>query len=357
MTNRLKEIFSDEEISFEVSIKPIEEVDSVELHRAIQKVWNEGSSVEINGKFLLTTKMISGENRYPKEKNKRVERVDISPQTETFPIPLKTEYGEKTLLFKRYNTIDKVISETDRNELIYLKIEFIKNTTKTNFSYELQYNVASTVKEIFEGYNTLISFIKMIFNDNQNQESYEEYKIIDDLKKSLLRAEMLFKKLDLLEKEFKISFNPKDINEIEDSLEMVEELYLLFIKNVKIRLNERLNDLESTGSITNEEFEIGKKINITFISDREYNIFGKKIPIYTANLVSNAIIKDIKTDIDGMKKIIYSDTDSTPMYISYRAFKTIDEAKNELENMQFNREEYEEALTIYEHRISITELK
>lgn len=351
MTNRLKEIFSDEEISFEGSIRPIESGGSEELYRAIQKVWKEGRPVEVSENFILNTKMISGESKYPKEKNQRVERVDISPQTETFSIPLKTEYGEKTLLFKRYTTIDKVISETDRNELIYLKIEFIKNTTKTNFSYELQYNLASTVKEIFEGHNTLISFINIIFNNDQNQESHEDYKTIEAVKKSLLRAEVLFKKLDLLEKKFKISFNPKDINEIEDSLEMVEELYFLFIKNVKIRLNERLNDLESTGSITYDEFEIGKKINITFISDREYNIFGKKIPIYTANLVSNAIIKDIKTDIDGMKKIIYSDTDSTPMYISYRAFKTIDEAKNELEIMMNDIEKYEQALTLEEYMI------
>ena len=42
-------------------------------------------------------------------------------------------------------------------------------------------------------------------------------------------------------------------------------------------------------------------------------------------------MKDIQKNDDGTLKILYGDTDSKPMYISFSAFETIEEAKQELD--------------------------
>lgn len=48
-------------------------------------------------------------------------------------------------------------------------------------------------------------------------------------------------------------------------------------------------------------------------------------------------------------KIYYGDVDSNPMYISYRAFKTEEEASQELKTILEREESYAKALTFGEH--------
>ena len=56
-------------------------------------------------------------------------------------------------------------------------------------------------------------------------------------------------------------------------------------------------------------------------------------------------MKDIKECDDGTVKILYGDTDSKPMYISFSAFKTKEEAEQEGDNILQHDEVYINALT------------
>jgi len=98
--------------------------------------------------------------------------------------------------------------------------------------------------------------------------------------------------------------------------------------------------------------EAGSKLDITFISKIEYTMYGQKISVHTANLLSNAIVKQFEENEDGSKKILYDDTDSQPMYISYMGFKTIDEAKKEMSTIMEHKERYTDALTFNEYMSS-----
>ena len=66
--------------------------------------------------------------------------------------------------------------------------------------------------------------------------------------------------------------------------------------------------------------------------------------LHTANLMVNALVKDIQKNDDGTVKILYGDTDSRPMYIAFSAFRTIEEAEQEMNNIMANNEVYENAL-------------
>ena len=57
------------------------------------------------------------------------------------------------------------------------------------------------------------------------------------------------------------------------------------------------------------------------------------------------MVKDIQKCDDGTVKILYGDTDSKPMYISFSAFKTSQEAKRELDTILEHDEIYVNALT------------
>lgn len=61
------------------------------------------------------------------------------------------------------------------------------------------------------------------------------------------------------------------------------------------------------------------------------------------------IIKKIEKTEDGSTKILYGDSDSQPMYISYMGFKTVDEAKQEMKIVMEHKDRYVDALTFNEH--------
>ena len=128
----------------------------------------------------------------------------------------------------------------------------------------------------------------------------------------------------------------------------IDELYLLLCEKRVVRLNAKLTDTNSTSmTMSNPErsLSIGSKIALTFISSIEFNFLKQSVTLHTANLLINALVKDIQECDDGTVKIMYGDTDSKPMYISFSAFETSEEAKRELDTILQHEEIYVNALT------------
>ena len=98
-----------------------------------------------------------------------------------------------------------------------------------------------------------------------------------------------------------------------------------------------------------KEIEIGSKLELTFSSKAEFRLYGQTIMLYTANILSNAVVKNVEQTTDGKVKILYHDTDSEPMYISYTAFKSEEERESELKVIMEHREKYVNAPTVAEY--------
>jgi len=276
-------------------------------------------------------------------------------ETEDVPIVVNTKHGEKTVLFKCYHTTNETVLETGENEIVYFKIVFIKGTPNITFTYRTQPQLAKTIKDIVESYNTTIALLNNLFKDDDKQELSDEYTFIHDTRESFIELESFFSRLYLIEQELGLSFSPAKIGDTENDEEELEELYLLLIEKKVIRLNAKLTATESTGITMKAGYnlpEAGSKLDITFISKIEYTMYGQKISVHTANLLSNAIVKQFEENEDGSKKILYDDTDSQPMYISYMGFKTIDEAKKEMSTIMEHKERYTDALTFNEYMSS-----
>ena len=96
---------------------------------------------------------------------------------------------------------------------------------------------------------------------------------------------------------------------------------------------------------TDTPLSIGGKIALTFLSTIEFNFLKQTVTLHTANLLVNALVKDIQECDDGTVKILYGDTDRKPMYISFSAFKTKEEAEQEGDNILQHDEVYINALT------------
>lgn len=358
MSNKLKDIFSNKMVDYEgkLNFKDIES--HKEFLKALETVQNEGRGVEVNGVTSMTTKVKDGKMEYPFLKHKEITKLVVGPSTEDVEIVLNTKHGEKIILFNRYKTTNKIILETEKNEVVYFKFEFIKNTTNITFTYRAQPHLAKTVKEIVEKYNTALALLNTMFIQEDNHDLSGKYILIHNMKEYLLRLESFFKKLYLLELELSILFSPQQFNNMESDIVRLEELYLLLVEKRVIRLNRKLKETESTSvkmKFEAHKIEVGSKIDLTFNGETEYTIYGQKISIHTANLLSNAIIKTVKEDEEGITKVLYGDTDNQPMYISYMGFNTADEASQELKNIMKHKEKYTEALTLNEQIEKIIE--
>ena len=128
----------------------------------------------------------------------------------------------------------------------------------------------------------------------------------------------------------------------------IDELYLLLCEKKVVRLSAKLTSISSTTvSMNNAEasLSIGDKIALTFVGSIEFNFLNQSVTLHTANLLINALVKDIQECDDGTVKVLYGDTDSKPMYISFSAFQTSEEAKRESETILQHEGIYVNALT------------
>ena len=113
-------------------------------------------------------------------------------------------------------------------------------------------------------------------------------------------------------------------------------------------MNAKLTSTDSMSvdmKYTETPLTIGSKIVLTFLSDIKFNFLKQTITLHTANLLINALVKDIQKSDDGTVQILYGDTDSKPMYISFSAFETVEEARHEENTILQHDEIYVNALT------------
>jgi hypothetical protein len=355
MANKLKNIFTDKILNYGLKIQFKDKKSYEEFLKAQQVVRDEGKAVRVEGINSFVTAVSDGEMVYPLLETDNPLGCIITPSKEDTPYNVKTEYGEKTVLFERYETNHEIIFETKKNEIIYFKINFIKNTNKVTLTYKMQLNNAKTIKNIADSFNIAIAFFNSFFMVDNSKNSDDVYKSINSVKESFSKSEALFKRLYLIEQEFSISFDPTQISEFDNDRDSINELYFLLIEKKAIRLNAKVG---STGHITGkiesvtEKVEIGAPLELTFQDIIEYTIYDQKISIFTANLISNIIVKEVKEDEDGTIKVLYGDIDSLPMYISYTGYKTYEEAIHEQEIIMDHKKKYEAALTIRDYIIN-----
>ena len=158
-------------------------------------------------------------------------------------------------------------------------------------------------------------------------------------------------KIKLNRRRNKRFFDPSKSN-IKENVQDVEELYLLLIEK---KLFGRMQLIDRNNKSHLNLISISRnrtKFALTFIRKVTYTICEQNITIHTANLLYNAIIKEIIKNESGEMKVLYDDTDSAPMYISCTGYKSQEEAIIEQDLIIKDKErtkKYEEALTVIEY--------
>lgn len=349
MGNKLKEIFSDAPIDMGGNIRFENEDAYKKFLEALDIVWEEGKAVELEGVSSISTKIKSGKYEYPFLEHDKLKQVVIAPSPEMIDISVSTELGEKKLCLCRYHTANKIVLETDKKAIIYMKMSVQKGTSQNTFSYRVQTELAKTIDEIVESYVVAVAFINSLFVDDANGTA-EELELIRNTKNYFSKALDYFKRVQRIEKELEVQFNPSVQNEDESDGQELEELYGLLFENMAFRYNAKLTSKDGIEIAEKlKGIEVGNKLELTFGNKAEFQLYGQTIMLYTASILINAVVKSVEETPDGNVKILYDDTDSEPMYISYTAFKLEDEREQEIKTIMEHREKYINAPTVAEY--------
>lgn len=350
MGNKLKSIFSNEEISFGGKINFKDQESYEQFLVALKTVQEEGKAVQVKGINSVETLIRNGKSEYPIEENDNICDFVVTPSTDEVSFELDTDYGEKKFVLKRYQINKGIVLETSENAIVFLKLFFEKGTMKSKICYHVQLENAKNVKELIESYSVVLSFFNKLFKEDIKKS--EGGVTINTMKQYFEKSIEGYKKLEFVEKEFGVTFAPKVLSQNEETWVDLEEVYLMLKEKEVIRLNAKVNDTETTGMKVSQQAEnikVGDALDITFVTNVEYSLWNIKITLFAANLLSNAIVKEIKEATDGELKILYGSEDSRPMFISYKGFKTEGEAKEEMNNIMNHKDDYTNALTVAGH--------
>lgn len=351
MANKIRDIFSDDMYNIEGKIRFRDEEAHKKFLSALDIVQAEGRVVPVEGITSLSTKIVDKNTKYPIAEDDNIIDVVVGPSIENVSIPVLTRNGEKNVEFGRYFTNECIILEAKKHAIVWFKFIIPKDKSKHRVSYKVQFQHAQSIEEVVDEFELAEAFLSKLYKQEDKEPDETGMVAVKDIKKYFATSADFLRRLVAVEQELGVKNSPCDLADLtEESRLDVEELYLLLCKKQIMRLNAKLTASDSTMvemAKRNEALKIGDSIKLTFTGTTEYTMPSQKITLHTANLLQNAIIKDIQTDSDKVK-ILYGDTDSKPMYISFSAFKTQPEAKQECEKIIEHEDLYINAQTVIE---------
>ena len=347
MSNDLKSVFSNEKLDMGGKLK-FRDIESKNKYlKALEAVFEEGKVVEVEGISEISTSMKSGDISYPLSVYTEPSHFIVGPSVEPVTLTVNTKQGKRDVLLRRYCINKGIVLETDNDAVIYMKILVEAKKIKTmTFSIRFQPEKANTIADVIESINVALGTINYCFapDDSDNLLSGA-----DDLQRMIQLfhgALSIFEKLNQLEDELHISFKPAEVGDINEIYQDVNELFFLLVKKRTIRQNAKLTKdahTEITLASDISDLKVGASIDLTFINKMAYSICNQHILVYTANLLSNAVVKSISTDDNGKTVVLYEEIDSKPIFISYTGFKTEEEALTEEESIMKNKDMYVKA--------------
>ncbi len=353
MANKLKDIFSNKPVGYSGVISFEDSTAYNNFNNALNEVWTKGKVVPVDGIKGLALCIQDNEKQYPITHDyAKISNVIVAPSPDTFSLELKKEDKVIEIIGRRYKTETKMITDFSCGNALNCHFEYKLDTSEITYSFKPSPTNAKTIEEIYSSYESGILLLEKIFLpknwDNSHPKAVRDFYKVEHIKKSFATMASVFRKLHEIEKEFELNFLPKDIVVTKEFCEDIEELYEFIVAKNTLKHRDNLKSFTTHDmGIANDtgEFKVGMKILLHFLSEHVYDLMHNKITVYIVSVLLNAKIKEIvyHSDSGEISNIIYEGSDSSPLYMSYSAFKTEEDAKQELKTIHDNIDRYKNA--------------
>lgn len=349
MPNKIKDIFSDDMFNFSGTLHFSDNEAYKNFLSALEIVYAEGRVVQVEGVTSVSTTVGHLGAKFPLEEKTNITRFLVGPAVDPVPITLDVDGKEKVITLLRSQIKDKVILRSKPDSVVAFNFTFLPGENKHVLNYTVHFEKAKNISDVADSFSIAAALLAYFYNREENTASENSTISISYIKEYFRRYKSFFKRLSAIERKLSFSISPNLLNDLSSEEQHdIDELYLLLCEKKVVRLNAKLTSTSLTSvTVSNIEnsLSIGSKFSLTFTSSMEFNFLKQTVALHTANLLINALVKEIQKSDDGTVKILYGDTDSKPMYISFSAFKTIEEAERESDTILQHDEIYVNALT------------
>ena len=349
MGNKLKDIFNENEVQNTLRVSFADEKAGKAFAASLQKVYQTGEPQKIEGIEKITAGCTDGTGHYAKDQMADAADIMIYPNKKEETFPVQTKYGEQMLELLSYAVEDGVVIETKEDFPVDVWLRMDRKTESCQFKFQYKPSRSESIEQIVKSYVTLYAYLKKVFLVKEEDKEYLQW---SEICKQFENEITFFEKAWAVEKRLGQTFVTsymKSASEEEwrECVLDIEELYTTLILGKAARLAAKLNATEQTCVYLekDQQMETGKSIELTFTGKVTYRIFGEEISLYTANLLCNAVVKEVRHSAENGKKTMvwYGDKDSNPMYLAYTVHQTEDAAKQEAGQIMEHAERYRNA--------------
>ena len=345
MNNPLREIFNNEDPEYKGKLFFETEAARNEFAQTIGAINNSEEAIEIEGIKKIEHYLESGKSKFQLDTHNEIIKLFVYPHCEDVPYEVDTGYGKYIFNLKRFKKEKEIVLKNDEKDVVHIRVtidNISEGKDKMNFhlNYKLNPKNAENIEDIIKSYNAFQELLKAVtksdFRDNNLS--------------TLRKFESQWKRVYEIEKKIGINFNPANINDSVEDRNNIEEIYILLINQLPVRIN--LKDMTSKftpdSSFKKEDYKIGSEMGLSFTDEARYTVFGETISFVRQNYIFNSVIEtmDYNTDINEYT-VKYVGTESNPLYsvcVGYLSYDDIPEI------IDFNQEyeRYSDAKTINE---------
>ncbi|MBQ9927332.1 MAG: hypothetical protein IJO65_05100 [Lachnospiraceae bacterium] len=348
MGNKLKDLFTEEPDELTGIIHFANRDSYQKFVDKMDEVYVDGKPARVDGIKSIQFNMNDGDNQYQIEEQKHIKQVIVYPYQEEINIPIEFRGKQEQFVFHRKILQDKIELVTPVGAIVEVLIVLDTKKENVRLTYTTYDERAKDIQELIYAYERMFALIDSLYAKDFNNDEKNRMQLY--FKESI----SYFQRLEELSMSLGICIEPALIKSEKDSQGMIERLYLLCVKKRKIRSNDRLNSISEVSVM---ECEVGQEILTTHIYKEDYDLFNKKVTIYTVSCMFNAIVSKIEKDKEGTMKIYFTDSDIKPMYRSYSAHMTLQEAEKEREGLFDCIDQYRDAKKFLEQFEEILENK
>jgi len=353
MPNLLKNIFSHDEVKYQGTLKFKNRDAQKQFCEALETAYKEGRLVDVDGVEAITTNINSNDSTYPVEAHEHICKLMVGPASEYVPVKVKIDGEERAIKLIRKYLKGRIVLETLPDSVVSLSLSFLEEDIhKVTVSFAEHYEQAKTVKEVSEGLKIATAILSLLFDPDKKSPSDDGAISLPDVINHFRLTSVLFERLSAIEKELEISIPPTELHSISnENISDINELFVLICQKKAMRTNYKLTSTDNAHvppNVESEERLIGSELFLTLHGPIEYELFNTKLSLHYVGVAINVIVKEIIHGKDSVR-FVYGDTDTKPMYISIKAFKTDDEASAEAEKVLEHKEDYITAKTCKEY--------
>lgn len=349
MANRIRDIFSDDRFSINGKIRFQDEAAYTNFVSALEMVRAEEVMIPVDGVVSISTNIEQSGMVFPLPDHKNIAQFVVATHKEPITIPVTFNLEERKITLYRTKLEDKIIVRSQKDSVIDLLLECMMKEEKLKFTYKVHLEKAMSVGEIAYDFESAFAFISTLFPKTDYEPKGENEISLSQVLWYFQVYGQFFRRLQAVENELEMSINPEKLNNLtrEDQHD-IDEVYLLLCKKQILRRKIKLHSMDSISIPMIDRqpvMKVGSKILLSYSSEIIFSFLGEEKKLFGANQITNAVVTDIQQESDGSSKILYGDTDDEPMHIAYSAFKTAQEAQEELKTMLEHENDYIAAKT------------